>query len=761
MPEALPNNSSSDDEDTTQSAQVELNQVELNQVDLNQVDLNQVELNQIELNPDDYNQPEEQNLQILYPPSDTQQSTTVTEASDNTHPLPENDHSGDSSSLASVTPPQNENLNSPPDFETAAQYKTLSNEDYQSPQIYTQATPYAQSDKYTNSAFDQTQSIQNTTPSSQSKQQVQTVNSGSRVTSSTSSSSLPNLTTKQRVSVLFLLFALNMCCYMDRSTIMALQHDVKKAFCLGDKEAGLLSTAFTFPYMFASLAAGVMGDRLDRKWVILFGSTIWVSSVILGSFVTTDEAFQLYQEFHVNIPKGTRSTWFPTAQLSKISSQFKLLLLSRAGVGIGDACLVTIGPTIIDDLFFEGSSQLKALTLFNMAIPVGSGVGYLFAVQGMSLAENYGWPLGYNNINKWTYGLRSTLPFSITVLVLIILFMPYIPLGWSRNWKLQQSLESPSESIFAASETSNLMKEGKNNRNLEVEEVPTIFESLALFGKNPTFVATTFGSTCCWFIIGAAQMWLLQMFVRRANENAAQQKIESRMGFGNESSIILNVACDLCQNPLNNGTNQENTAGDSIVGIYGAIVVISGIVGPLAAVLLSNKFKSMKNSVECDLCGWSQLAGGIFLFFTLQTVTKSGLALDILTWFFVGLAITTCSFNFALGVKIIMSIVRSTQKNFALGTYNLFGHLLGDGISGYMLGFVSDALANKESLDGETRGGRSYHCKDADEGDDESLQGTFETIRLSLYILVVVSVIGFFCFRAASQHYDEDEKKSE
>jgi len=119
-----------------------------------------------------------------------------------------------------------------------------------------------------------------------------------------------------------------------------------------------------------------------------------------------------------------------------------------------------------------------------------------------------------------------------------------------------------------------------------------------------------------------------------------------------------------------------------------------------------------------------------------------------------------CSFNFALGVKIIMSIVRSTQKNFALGTYNLFGHLLGDGISGYMLGFVSDALANKESVGGGSKGSRGYHCADADEGDDESSQGTFETIRLSLYILVVVSVIGFFSFRVASQHYDEDEKRA-
>jgi len=723
MLEALPNNSS--EEELKHTEPVELNQVELEDTD-------------------------DQNLQILYPPSDTQQSTSTTEASsDSPLPLPENEGDDDSSSLASVTPPPPNDDNSPPDFKTAAQYKTLSNEIYSPP------------DKYSNSAFDQThQSLQNTTPNSNSKQQT----SGSRTIGSTSyssSSSLPNLTTIQRVSVLFLLFALNMCCYMDRSTIMALQHDVKKAFCLGDKEAGLLSTAFTFPYMFASLAAGVMGDRLDRKTVILFGSTIWVTSVILGSFVTTDETFQLYQELHVNSPKNSRTAWFPNAQLTKISSQFKLLLLSRAGVGIGDACLVTIGPTIIDDLFFEGSSQLKALTLFNMAIPVGSGVGYLFAEKGMSVAENFGWPLGYNNMNKWTYGLRSTLPVTITVLILIILFMPYIPLGWSRNWKLQQSLESPSESNFAsASETSNLMKE-KKDRNLEVEQVPGIFESLQLFGKNPTFVATTFGSTCCWFIVGAAQMWLLQMFVRRADERVVEQEIESRMGgFGNETFTIQHVTCDLCQNPLNNDTNPEKTAGDTIVPLYGFIVVVSGIVGPLAAVLLSNKFKSMKNSVECDLCGWSQLAGGICLFFTLQTVTRSGLALDILTWFFVGLAITTCSFNFALGVKIIMSIVRSTQKNFALGTYNLFGHLLGDGISGYMLGFVSDALANKESVGGGSKGSRGYHCKDADEGGDESSQGTFETIRLSLYILVVVSVIGFFSFRVASQHYDEDEKKA-
>ena len=299
MPEALPSNSS--ENDLKQTEQVELNQVELEETD-------------------------EQNLQILYPPSDTQQSTNEASDAHQDTPYPENNHEGDdSSSLASLTPPSINNTDSPPDFKTAAQYKTLSNENehnhQKTPPPDAQVSPCTETNKYTNSAFDQTQSLQNTTPSSESKQHT----SSSRTRILSTSSSLPNLTTNQRVGVLVLLFALNMCCYMDRSTIMALQNDVKKAFCLGDKEAGLLSTAFTFPYMFASLAAGVMGDRLNRKTVILLGSTIWVSSVVLGSFVTTDQPFQLYQELHVNATKDQRTTWFPKAQLRKIDSQYKLL----------------------------------------------------------------------------------------------------------------------------------------------------------------------------------------------------------------------------------------------------------------------------------------------------------------------------------------------------------------------------------------------------------------------------------------------------
>ena len=148
--------------------------------------------------------------------------------------------------------------------------------------------------------------------------------------------------------------------------------------------------------------------------------------------------------------------------------------------------------------------------------------------------------------------------------------------------------------------------------------------------------------------------------------------------------------------------------------------------GPLAAVMLSNKFKKVKNSIECELNAWSLLFGGSFLFVSLQTVIyDSSKTWEIITWIFVGLAITTCSFNFALGVKVVMDVVKSKQKNFALGSYNLFGHLLGDGISGVLIGTLSDWLAqhNKDDIgkSGRTLGAAEVCMESAK---DELSQGT-------------------------------------
>jgi MFS family permease len=63
------------------------------------------------------------------------------------------------------------------------------------------------------------------------------------------------------------------------------------------------------------------------------------------------------------------------------------LLATRAFVGVGEASYATIAPTIIDDLAPQARKG-RWLSIFYMAIPVGSALGF---VVGGLLGKHFGW----------------------------------------------------------------------------------------------------------------------------------------------------------------------------------------------------------------------------------------------------------------------------------------------------------------------------------------------------------------------------------
>ena len=81
---------------------------------------------------------------------------------------------------------------------------------------------------------------------------------------------------------------------------------------------------------------GYLGDRFNRKWVMVFGISVWSVATLLGSFM----------------------------------EDFYSFLVMRAIVGIGEASYTTIAPTILSDLFVK-EMRSKALAIFYFAIPVG------------------------------------------------------------------------------------------------------------------------------------------------------------------------------------------------------------------------------------------------------------------------------------------------------------------------------------------------------------------------------------------------------
>src|ERR1051326_315894 len=142
--------------------------------------------------------------------------------------------------------------------------------------------------------------------------------------------------------MLLILTGLNMLNYIDRSVLFAVQPEIQKEFGLGDREIGLLTSAFFFSYIFAAPILGWLGDRYSRKNIVVFGIFVWSGFTLL--------------------------TWY--------ARDYSQLLLRHTMVGIGEASYAAIAPTLIADCFpFDRRGRM--ISIFNVGLPFGTAAGYL------------------------------------------------------------------------------------------------------------------------------------------------------------------------------------------------------------------------------------------------------------------------------------------------------------------------------------------------------------------------------------------------
>ena len=142
--------------------------------------------------------------------------------------------------------------------------------------------------------------------------------------------------------ILFILTGLNLLNYLDRSILSAVRTPLAKDFGLNDGNSGRIVTAFMIGYFVTSPFFGYLGDRVRRKWLIAFGIFVWSLGTLLTGFATG----------------------------------FLILLLFRVMVGLGEASYATISPSLLSDAFGPAKRN-NALTIFYVAIPVGSALGYI------------------------------------------------------------------------------------------------------------------------------------------------------------------------------------------------------------------------------------------------------------------------------------------------------------------------------------------------------------------------------------------------
>jgi MFS family permease len=154
-------------------------------------------------------------------------------------------------------------------------------------------------------------------------------------------------------TALFLLTALNLLNYMDRSVLSAVQSQIQDEFHRSHADMGLVTTAFFWVYMLAAPLMGPLADRFSRKWIVVSGAVLWSLATLLTA----------------------------------VTHNYGTLLFRHAIVGIGEASFGILAPTLVADLFPE-NKRGRILGVFYLAIPVGTALGYL---AGGPIGEAHGW----------------------------------------------------------------------------------------------------------------------------------------------------------------------------------------------------------------------------------------------------------------------------------------------------------------------------------------------------------------------------------
>ena len=164
------------------------------------------------------------------------------------------------------------------------------------------------------------------------------------------SRSLPGFRTRAPLAVLFAVNTLN---FYDRVVLGALLEPIRREFRLGDAQMGALVTWFVVVYAVAGVPLGRMADRGSRRGLLAAGVALWAS-------LTASAA---------------------------MASNYGMLLVSRLGVGIGEAVCAPAATSWIGDVA-PASRRSRALALFMLGLPLGTTLS--FAVGG-PMAQAWGW----------------------------------------------------------------------------------------------------------------------------------------------------------------------------------------------------------------------------------------------------------------------------------------------------------------------------------------------------------------------------------
>jgi MFS family permease len=240
--------------------------------------------------------------------------------------------------------------------------------------------------------------------------------------------------------IFILLFLLYFFDYVDRMIVTSLFPYIQKEWGLTDTQSGLLVSVVYWSIVVFVFPVSILVDRWSRKKTIGIMALIWSLATALCAFTKT----------------------------------FPQLLMTRSGIGIGEAGYAPAGTAMLSGLF-PPEKRSRMMGLWNMSIPLGIAVG--IAVGGF-VAQHWGW--------RHAFGLVA-LPGAIAAILFFFV----------KDYKTVDLVKTVRSS-------------GAGNNKARMSKMDIFRE----FIHTPSLILTNIGFIGCIFVNNAIIVWLPTYFHR-------------------------------------------------------------------------------------------------------------------------------------------------------------------------------------------------------------------------------------------------------
>ena len=332
------------------------------------------------------------------------------------------------------------------------------------------------------------------------------------------------------------------------------------------------------------------------------------------------------------------AVWSLATALSGLAGSYVALLAARAAVGIGEAAYGTIAPSLLSD-YYPADRRGRAMAIFFCAIPVGSALGYMV---GGAVGAHYGWRAAF---------FVAGIPGLALAFLCLRLQDPTRGLqddAIPRN----TATGGPAPASRAAGEpAADKPAPGASGpsarRGISAETRATYVQLL----KNRPYLFTVLGYAAYTFAMGGLAYWM-PAFLERVR------------GISPEKSTLQ----------------------------FGEIVVVTGFLGTFIGGWLGDYCAKYSQRGYLIVTAASTLLAAPFVWLALTTASSTG--------YLVFMVIAQLLMFLSTGPvnASIVNLVLPTQRASAVALEIFAIHALGDAVSPYLIGAVSDASSLAEAV---------------------------------------------------------------